>query len=169
MGVKEDLIKSLHSAMKEKNTTRKNAIRLALSAIKLAETEKGIEKDTELDQMKIFSILQKEIKIREETIAEAVKADREGMIAPLNNEIKVLKEFLPSELTEKELIEEINKVISDLNATTIKQMGLVMKTVIENVQGRASNDRISKIARNLLSQIKYFRKADLRKLFNYFL
>jgi len=137
--------------MKEKNNTRKNAIRLALSAIKLAETEKGVEKDTELDQVKIFSILQKEIKIREETIAEAVKADREGMIEPLNNEIKVLKEFLPSELTEIELTEEINKVISELNATTIKQMGLVMKTVIENVHGRASNDRISKIVRNVLS------------------
>ena len=68
MGVKEDLGNSLHSAMKEKNNTRKNAIRLALSAIKLAETEKGLEKNTELDEVKIFSILQKEIKIREETI-----------------------------------------------------------------------------------------------------
>lgn len=151
MGVKEDLINSLHSAMKENDISRKNAIRLALSAIKLAETEKGVEKDSELDQVKIFSILQKEIKIREETIAEAVKADRAGMIDPLKNEIEVIKEFLPSELTENELTEEINKVILELNATTIKQMGLVMKTVIENVQGRASNDRISKIVRTLLS------------------
>jgi len=151
MGVKEDLINSLHSAMKEKNINRKNAIRLALSAIKLAETEKGVEKDTKLDDVKIFSILQKEIKIREETIAEAVKADREEMIEPLQNEIEILKEFLPSVLTENELMEEINQVISELNATTIKQMGLVMKTVIENVQGRASNDKISKIVRDLLS------------------
>ena len=151
MGVKEDLINSLHSAMKEKNINRKNAIRLALSAIKLAETEKGLEKDTKLDDVKIFSILQKEIQIREETIAEAVKADREEMIEPLQNEIEILKEFLPSELTENELMEEINQVISELNATTITQMGLVMKTVIENVQGRASNDKISKIVRDLLS------------------
>jgi len=151
MGVKEDLINSLHSAMKEKNINRKNAVRLALTAIKLAETEKGVEKDTKLDDVKIFSILQKEIKIKEETIAEAVKADREEMIEPLQNEIEILKEFLPSELTEDELLEEINQVISELNATTIKQMGLVMKTVIENVQGRASNDKISKIVRDLLS------------------
>lgn len=73
------------------------------------------------------------------------------MIDLLNNEIKVIKEFLPSELTEKELTEEINKVVSELHATTIKQMGIVMKTVIEQVQGRASNDKISKIVRNLLS------------------
>ena len=150
MGVKTDLTDALRSAMKDKNNTRKNVIRLALSSIKLAETEKGIEKGVELDDVKIFGILQKEIKIREETIAEALKADREGMIEPLNNEIKVLKGFLPSELTDDELTEVVEKAISELNATTIKQMGMVMKTVIENVQGRASNDRISKIVRSLL-------------------
>ena len=151
MGVKTDLTDALRSAIKEKDDTSKNAIRLALSAIKLAETEKCIEKNPELDDVKIFSILQKEIKIREETIAEAVKADREGMVEPLKNEIKVIEGFLPPRLTDDELIEEINNVISNSNATTIKHMGMVMKTVIENTQGRASNDRISKIVRNLLS------------------
>jgi len=150
MGVKTDLTNALRSAMKEKDDTSKNAIRLALSAIKLAETEKGIEKNQELDDVKIFSILQKEIKIREETISEAEKAEREGMVEPLIKEIKVLKGFLPPELTDDELTEEISKVISDLNATSIKQMGMVMKAVIENVQGRASNDRIGKITRSLL-------------------
>lgn len=150
MGVKTDLTNALRSAMKEKDDTSKNAIRLALSAIKLAETEKGIEKNQELDDVKIFSILQKEIKIREETISEAEKAEREGMVGPLIKEIKVLKGFLPPELTDDELTEEISKVISDLNATSIKQMGMVMKAVIENVQGRASNDRIGKITRSLL-------------------
>ena len=150
MGVKTDLTNALRSAIKEKDDISKNAIRLALSAIKLAETEKGIEKIPEPDDVKIFSILQKEIKIREETISEVVKADREGMVEPLIDEIKVLKGFLPPELTDDELTEEINKVISNLNATTIKQMGMVMKAVIENVRGRASNDRISKITKSLL-------------------
>ena len=150
MGVKTDLTDALRSAIKEKDDTSKNAIRLALSAIKLTETEKGIEKNQELDDVKIFSILQKEIKIREETISEAEKAEREGMVEPLIKEIKVLKGFLPPELTDDELTEEISKVISDLNATSIKQIGMVMKAVIENVQGRASNDRIGKITRSLL-------------------
>jgi len=146
MGVKTDLTTALRSAMKEKNDTSKNTIRLALSSIKLAEIEKG----EDLDDVEIFSILHKEINTREETINEAVKANREGMIEPLNSEIEVLKVFLPPELTDDELTEEINKVISNLNASTIKQMGMVMKTVIENVQGRASNNRISKITRSLL-------------------
>jgi len=146
MGAKTDLTDALRAAMREKDDTSKNAIRLALSSIKLAEIEKG----EDLEDVEIFSILHKEIKTREETIAEAVNAGREGMIIPLDNEIKVLKAFLPSELTDDELTKEINKVISNLNATTIKQMGMVMKVVIENVQGRASNDRISKITRSLL-------------------
>jgi len=145
MGVKKDLTTTLRSAIKEKNDTSKNAIRLALSSIKLAEIEKG----EDLNDVEIFSILHKEINTREETINEAAKANREGMIEPLNNEIEVLKGFLPPELTDDELTEEINKVISNLNASTIKQMGMVMKTVIENVQGRASNNRISKITRSL--------------------
>ena len=146
MGAKTDLTDALHSAIKEKKDTSKNAIRLALSSIKLAEIEKG----EDLEDVEIFSILHKEIKTREETITEAVKAGREGMIVPLDKEIKVLKEFLPSELSDDELTEEINKVISNLNATTIKQMGMVMKVVIENIQGHASNDRISKMTKSLL-------------------
>jgi len=147
MRVKKDLTDALHTAIKEKNKTGKNAIRLALSSIKLAEIEKG----SELDDVKIFSILQKEIKTREETISEAVKFGRKRMIEQLNNEIIVLKEFLPSELTDYELTKIINKMISDLNATSRKQMGIVIKNVIENVKGRASNDRISKIVHSILS------------------
>jgi uncharacterized protein YqeY len=85
MGIKKDLTDALHIAIKEKNTTSKNTIRLALSSIKLTEIEKG----TELDDVEIYSIFQKEIKIREETIAEAEKADREEMIGPLKNEIRI--------------------------------------------------------------------------------
>ena len=147
MGVKKDLTDALRVAMKEDNNSSKNAIRLALSSIKLAEVENG----EDLDDVRIFSILQKEIKTREETIAEAIKADREGMIEPLQYEIKILKGFLPSEITDDELTKVIKTVISDVDASSLKQMGIVMKIVIDNVQGRASNERIGKIVRSFLS------------------
>ena len=147
MGVKKDLTDALRTAMKEKNEAQKGALRLALSSIKLAEVEKG----EDLDDLHIYSILQKEIKTREETISEAEKAGREGMAVSLENEILELKKFLPSELTDDELSEVIKSVVSEVKAESIKQMGLVMKHVIEKVQGRASNDRISGIVRELLS------------------
>ena len=147
MSLKEDLERELISAMKEKNDLRKNALRMALSSIKLAEIESG----KPLDESMIFSILQKEIRTKEETIAEAEKANRPEMVPPIRSEIEILKEYLPKEMTEEELIALVKKTVSDLNATTIKEMGLVMKSVIQEVHGKASNDRISKAVRDLLS------------------
>lgn len=148
MGIKEELEKSLLSAMKAKDEVRKNAIRMALSSIKLAEIEMG----KKLDNLSILSILQKEIKTREETIAEAEKANRLEMSPQLKEEILILKGYLPAELTDPELIDLVKKIISDLGAKTIKEMGLVMKSAIEQAQGKASNDRLSKAVREELSK-----------------
>jgi len=147
MSLKNHLEKNLLISIKEQNDTRKKALRLTLSSIKLAEVESG----KELDDTAIFGILQKEIKTREETIAEAEKAGREEMIAPIAAEITVLKEYLPKELSDDELLKIIKEIISNSGVTSIKEMGLVMKTTIHEVQGKASNDRISKIVRELLS------------------
>ncbi len=148
MSLKQDLEKSLIAAMKEKNDLRKNALRMALSSIKLVEIDSG----KALDEAMIFSILQKEIRTKEETIAEAEKANRPEMIPALRSEIEILKEYLPKEMTEEELISLVKKSVSELNATTIKEMGLVMKSVIQEAHGKASNDRISKAVRDQLSK-----------------
>ena len=147
MSIKDDLKDALSVAMKTKDDVSKRSLRMALSAIKLAEVAKG----EALEEIKIINILQKEVKTKEETIAEATKAERSEMIAPLLEEIEVLKRFLPAELSDMELTKLIEKVISEQRATSIKQMGLVMKTVITQVEGRASNDRISKIIKGKLA------------------
>jgi uncharacterized protein YqeY len=147
MSIKIALTEALHKAIKEKDDISKNSIRLALSSIKQIEVDKG----EELDDISIFGVIQKEIKTRDETIAEALKGDRNEMIPPLEKEISILQKFLPSELTDDELNKIVEKAISELNATSIKQMGILMKNIIEEVQGRASNDRISKIVRSILT------------------
>ena len=147
MNIKEQLTIALKTAMKEQNEIRKNVIRMALSSIKLAEVEKG----SELDDARLLAIMQKELKTREETIAEAEKAIRPEMIITLNHEIDVIKEFLPAEISDDEIEKIIEQVISDTKADSIKQMGLVMKVAIERVAGRASNDRLSKIIKDKLS------------------
>ena len=145
--MKDKLNNSLREAMKAKDAERLGALRLALTAIKNAEIEKG----EELEDARIFNILQKEIKMKEETISEAKKAGRDGMIAPLEREIIIIKEFLPKELSDEDLSSLIDTVINAVGAESIKQMGLVMKSVIEKVQGQASNDRISRMVRDKLS------------------
>jgi len=147
MNIKEQLTIALKIAMKEQNEIRRNVIRMALSSIKLAEVEKG----SELDDARLLAIMQKELKTREETIAEAEKAIRPEMIIALNHEINVIKEFLPAEISDEEIEKIIEQVISETKADSIKQMGLVMKVAIERVAGRASNDRLSKIIKEKLS------------------
>ena len=147
MNIKNELTKNLKTAMKNKEKLKTRVIRMALSSIKLAEVETG----NELEENRILSILQKEIKTREETIAEAEKANRPEMITDLNEEISLIKEYLPSEIDDGELEKIIDDVIEMTKADSIKQMGLVMKESITRVAGRASNDRISKIVKEKLS------------------
>lgn len=147
MALKKELENELLKAMKSKDEVRRNTLRMAISSIKLTEVDSG----DELDDSAVYGILQKEIKIREETIAEAEKADRNEMIAPIEAEIQVLKDYLPKEMTDEELIELVKKAIADTDASSMKEMGAVMKTAIQEVQGRAANDRISRTIRDLLA------------------
>lgn len=145
--MKKELENELLKAMKSKDEVRRNTLRMAISSIKLAEVDSG----GELDDSTVFGIMQKEIKIREETIAEAEKAERSDMIAPLEAEIQVLKGYLPKEMSDGELTELVKKIIAETGASSMKEMGAVMKNAIQEVQGRAANDRISKTIRELLA------------------
>lgn len=146
MALKKELENELLKAMKSKDDVRRNTLRMAISSIKQAE----VDSMGELDDSTVFGIMQKEIKIREETIAEAEKADREDMIAPLEAEIRVLKEYLPKEMSDEELMELLKRIITETGASSMKEMGAVMKNAIQEVHGRAANDRISKTIRELL-------------------
>ena len=147
MATKKELEKNLLRAIKARDELSKNAIRLAISSIKLAEVEKG----EELSESEIFAILRKEIKMREETIAEAEKADRQDLIMNTKAEIEILIKFLPEELSDQELTELVKKIIMETGASSMKEMGMVIKKVIQEVHGRASNEQISKKVRELLA------------------
>ena len=147
MATKKELEKNLLRAIKARDELSKNAIRLAISSIKLAEVEKG----EELSESEIFAILRKEIKMREETIAEAEKADRQDLIMNTKAEIEILKQFLPKELSDQELTELVKKIIMETGASSMKEMGMVIKKAIQEVHGRASNEQISKKVRELLA------------------
>lgn len=147
MSLKNVLEKELLKSIKTKDEVRRNALRLAISSIQLVEIEIG----SELDNTTTFGILQKEIKIREETIAEAEKAGRFEMIPPVQAEIAIIKEYLPKEMSDEELSIVIKKIIADTGASSMKEMGLVVKNAIQTVQGRAANDRISRKVRELLA------------------
>jgi len=146
MGVKKNLENHLKKAMLAKENTKRNVIRMALSSIKQLEKDSG----KDLSDQDYMAVLQKEIKIKEETISEAKKFERDEMVPPILEEISILKKFLPKELSDMELSDLIKEVIAETNAETMKEMGIVMKEAISRAAGAATNERISRTIRNFL-------------------
>jgi uncharacterized protein YqeY len=147
MSIKEELTSTLKDAMRARDERKKSAIRLTLSAIKNAE----IDVQKELDESEILGIIQKEIKSRQETIEAAEQANREDLITQANEEIAVLETFLPRPFTNEEIEKLARWAIAEAGASSPREMGSVMKLLMEKVRGRADGKTVSQIVRDLLS------------------
>lgn len=147
MSTKQQLNDALKQAMRDKDNVRKNTIRMTLSSIKLAE----IEKMRELSDNEVLAILQKEIKIRQDVIEESKHANRPDLVAGAEAEIAVLGEFLPAQLSPDKLELLTRQVIDELGATSMGDMGAVMKVLIPRLEGRATGQEASQMVRKLLT------------------
>ena len=127
---------------------RKRTVRMALAAVKQAE----VDKRTELDDMAVMSLIQKEVKNRREALEEAKKANRTDLVEANEAEIKVLEAFLPKAMPAEELRALVQAAIDETGASTPADMGKVMKTVMPRVAGRAPNDIVSATVRELLQK-----------------
>jgi len=146
MNIKKQLNDSMKDAMKSGDEVRKRTVRMVLAAVKQAE----VDKRTELDDAAVIGILQKEVKNRRESLEEAKKANRVDLIEANEAEITVLEVFLPKAMPEEELKEIVQAAIAETAASTMADMGKVMKIVMGKVAGRAPNDKISAVVRELL-------------------
>lgn len=148
MSIIEKVEQDLFHAMKEKNSETVRTLRMAMSSIKYAAKEKR----EQLDDLAVIGILQKEIKIRQETIEEAKKGNRQDIIDENMQDIKILEKYLPSPLTEEELETMVQKIIKDAGAQSMKDMGKVMQLTVQEVNGRAPNNVISQAVRKFLAE-----------------
>ncbi|OGO42117.1 MAG: hypothetical protein A2W36_05130 [Chloroflexi bacterium RBG_16_58_14] len=147
MSVKSQLENALKDALRAGDDLRKRTLRMALAAIKQTEIDKGIT----LEDPGVMAILQKEIKTRRETIADAERANRSDLAAASQAEITYLESFLPQELTPQELEDLARQAIAESGATSAREMGQVMKLLMPRLQGRASGDAASQTVRRLLA------------------
>lgn len=147
MNLKQELQSALTTAMKARDEDTKRVLRLVMSAIKLAEVDKG----GEIDDVFIMSLLQKEIKTRNEMIEEAKRADRSDLVAVAEREIVILNRFLPQQMSSEELETLVKNVIHELGATQIRDMGQVMKALMPKIAGSASAKDASNIVKDLLN------------------
>ncbi len=146
MTIKTQLNDSMKDAMKSGDEVRKRTVRMVLAAVKQAE----VDKRTELDDMAVMNLIQKEVKNRRESLEEAKKANRADLVEANEAEIKVLEAFLPKAMPAEELRALVQAAIAEIGASGPGDMGKVMKTVMPKVAGRAPNDMVSAAVKELL-------------------
>lgn len=147
MLTKNTFEEELHDAMRKKDEFAKNTYKILLASIKMAELEKG----SALDENQILNILQKEIKMRRESITEFQKGGRNDLVSLAESEINILNRFLPEQLSDEEIKKIALEVVKETNAAAPSDMGKVMKVLIPRLAGKASADKISQVVRSLLA------------------
>ncbi len=145
--LKERLNEEMKLAMKAKDKTRLSAIRMVRAAIQ----NKEIEKKTELDDDGISEVIANQIKIRKEAIEFAQQAGRDELVESETMQVEVLQAFLPEQLSEDEIEVLTVKVIEEVGAASMRDMGKVMGKLIPQVRGKADNALVSQIVRKKLS------------------
>lgn len=146
MDLKSTLQSDLQDAIRHAEVTRKSTLRMALTAFKLAEIEKG----GPLDEAESLAIIQKEIKSRHEAIADAERANRPELITQAEQEIKILQVYMPVSFSEQELELLVKEAIQESGATSMQDMRKVMTILVPRLQARATGDQASKMVRKLL-------------------
>lgn len=143
--LKEKLLADLKNAMKEKNIIRKNVVQMVRAAILQVEKDKQIE----LEDNQIVEIMAKEAKKRRDSLADYEKGGREDLVNQIKQEIAIIEEYLPEQLSDEELEKTVKGVIQKVGATSMKDMGKVMKAAKEEIgakaDGRAINEKVKKI------------------------
>jgi len=145
----ERINKDLVSSMKEQDKFKLSVLRMLKSAIKSEEINK---KDTLTDD-EVINVIKKQVKVRNASLEEYKEYNRLDLAESLANEIEILKVYLPEELSLDELNKIIDEKFNELNPTSIKDMGRVIKEVSSVVGARADMSVVSKIIKDKLNNM----------------
>ena len=144
----ERITNDIKEAMKSKDTLKLQTLRMLKGAIDLERINKKLDKVADDD---ILVIIGKQIKTRKESILEFEKGNRQDLINQTNEEIKILSSYMPEQLSVDEITNIVEGIIKDVNATTIKDMGSVMKEASSKLKGKADMSLVSSIIKSKLS------------------
>ncbi len=147
MSFKQILQDDLKTAMKEKDTIRKNVITMVRAAILQQEKDKKIEMDDE----GILDVISKALKQRKDSIPEFEKGNRPDLVKDLEREVEILMAYLPEQLNEDEIDKIVSDTIFEVGAQSARDIGLVMKALMPKVKGRADGRIVNELVRKHLN------------------
>ena len=149
MTLRDRLTEDMKQAMKDKEAgkLKLSVIRMVRSAAKNIE----IARHKELDDNELLDVVAKEVKLRKDSLDEFRKANRPDLVATLEQEIAILMEYLPEQMTEAEVRALVTQAVADAQATSPKDMGKVMTLLMPKVKGRADGKLVNSLVKELLS------------------
>ena len=146
MSLKQKLQEDLKSSMKNKDAIKKSVITLIRASIKQYEVDNRVE----LGDDEIVDLIAKQLKQTRDSREEFSKAGREDLVSKAEAEIEVLKEYLPQQLSEEELNKIVISTISEVGATSMKDMKKIMTSIMPKVKGRADGKLINELVKKNL-------------------
>lgn len=141
--MRNQILEDLKIAMKNQDKEKLSVIRMVKGAIQMTE----LNKKHELSDEEVIDVITKEIKSRKDSINEFKKGNREDLVKKTEDEIRILSEYLPEQLTEEELNTIIDEVFEIVKPESTKDMGKIMKELTPKVKGKADMGLVSKIVK----------------------
>lgn len=147
MSLKEQISNDIKTAMKEKEVVKRDALRLLTSAMKQIE----VDERKELNDDDIIKIIQKQVKQRNDSMAQYKEAGRDDLYAVEAAEAAIFETYLPKQLNDEELEAAIRTIITEVGAASIKDIGRIMGAASKSIGALADGKRINECAKKLLS------------------
>ena len=142
MEIRERLMNELKVAMREKDQLRMDTIRFLQSAIKNREIEL---RPQPINSDEVMGVIRRLVKQRKESIEQYKAGNRQDLADKENSELQILESYLPAQMSRDQIAELVKSVIGELKATSIKDMGSVMKAAVAKSQGAADNKTLSEV------------------------
>ena len=147
MGLEERLVDEMKQAMKSNDKLRLSTIRMIRSAAK----NKEIELQRKLNDDDIFMVIQGMVRKGEDSIEQFQAGERLDLVEKEQQEIEILKSFLPQPLSQEQIVGMIDQSIAETEASSLKDLGKVMKSVMPKLAGKADGKLINQLVKQKLS------------------
>lgn len=148
MALREQISADMKEAMKAKDAARLSAIRMVQSAFKNREIEL---RPNAMPEEEYMGVIKKLVKQRKESIEQFQQAGRQDLVDQEAAELKLLEAYLPAQLSREEIEKIVTAVVAEMGATTVKDMGKVMKEAQARAGGQADNKIMSEIIKSKLN------------------
>lgn len=151
MSLRNKIPEDLKNALRNKNAVELSVLRMLQSAIRNKEIEKN---KSELTDEEVIEVIGSEIKKRRESIEGYTKGRRQDLVDKENSELEVLMKYMPKQLTEEEVREEVRKAIQEAGVNNSKELGKVMKVIIPRTKGKADGAMVNRVVREELEKLE---------------